>query len=252
MSILWRGAQMWAINIDTGELVWKVNGMYRHPMVVDGICVALNSYDGQVYAFGTGPSATTVSAPQTAVARGSAVMITGTVTDQTPASMGTPAISDADMGAWMEYLHMQKVMPQDATGVPVRLTIVDPSGVSTNIATTTSDISGNFGYAYTPNAEGTYKVIASFDGSASYGGSFSTAYFVVGPAAAAPQPTSTPQPTVAPTTAPPTATPTPTASPSVVPEPEATPSTDIYIIAAAAAVIIVVVAVAAVFLRKRK
>jgi outer membrane protein assembly factor BamB len=60
-----------------------------------------------------------------------------------------------------------------------------------------------------------------------------------------PMPVSTP-------TATPTVVPTATVSPSVVPEPEASPSTDMYVIAAAAAVIIVVVAVAAVILRKRK
>jgi WD40 repeat protein len=250
-GVLWRGASLWAIDIDTGQLKWKVNGMYRHPAIADGVLTALNSYDGQVYAFGPGPSKTTVSAPQVAVAKDSTVMITGTVTDQTPASMGTPAISDADMGAWMEYLHMQKVMPQDAVGVQVTLTAVDPHGDSFTIGTATTNIAGTYGVSFTPNIEGTYTITATFAGSASYSGSYDMTYMAVNLPAPSAQPTSTPQPTVAPTTAPP-ATPTPTASPSVVPEPEAAPSADIYIIAAAAAIIIVVVAVAAVFLRKRK
>ena len=62
-GVLWRGSQLWAIDINTGELIWKVNGMYRHPVIADGILIALNTYDGQVYAFGKGPSATTVAAP---------------------------------------------------------------------------------------------------------------------------------------------------------------------------------------------
>ena len=239
-GVMWRGSQLWAIDINTGELVFKVNGMYRHPVVADGIVIALNSYDGQVYAFGKGTSKTTVSAPQVAVAKGTAVMITGTVTDQTPAAKDTPAISDADMSEWMEYKYMQKVMPSDAKGVQVKLTAIDPNGNTQEIGTATSDMAGNFGFAWTPPVEGTYKVMATFEGSNSYGGSYATAYFVVSPAPAAPEPTAapaTPEPTAAPTAA-------PTASPSVAPPPEAAPSTDIYIIVVAAA--------AAVFLKKRK
>ena len=47
-AVLWRGAQLWAIDIDTGDVKWQINGMYRHPAIADGILVALNSYDGQV------------------------------------------------------------------------------------------------------------------------------------------------------------------------------------------------------------
>ncbi|MGF3523214.1 MAG: PQQ-binding-like beta-propeller repeat protein, partial [Candidatus Bathyarchaeia archaeon] len=127
-GILWRGAQLWAIDINTGQLLWKVNGMYRHPVIADGVLIALNSYDGQVYAFGKGPSKTTVSAPQTAVPKGTAVMITGTVTDQTPALKDTPAIADENMSAWMEYMFMQKVCPDNIKGVPVHVTAIDPNG----------------------------------------------------------------------------------------------------------------------------
>ena len=248
-GVLWRGAKLWAIDIDTGELKFSVNGMYRQPIVVDGILVALNSYDGQAYAFGKGPSATTVSAPQTVVPLGTGVMITGTVTDQTPATKDTPAISDADMGEWMEYMHMQKVIPGNAKGVEVTLTAIDPNGNSQTIGTVTTNIAGSYGIMWTPPVEGQYTIMATFDGSNSYGGSYDMTYLGVGPAAAAPQPTATPTPTP---TAEPTATPIPTASPSPAPQPEAGPSTDVYIIAAAAVVVIVVVAVAAVFLRKRK
>jgi hypothetical protein len=249
-GVLWRGAQLWAIDIDTGQLKWQVNGMYRHPAISDGVLIALNTYDGQVYAFGKGPSATTVSAPQTAVTKGSSVMITGTVTDQTPASKGTPAISDASMGPWMEYLYMTKTIPGDAKGVDVLLTAVDPNGNTQEIGTATTDLSGHFGISWVPPVEGDYQITATFTGSNSYGGSFSVTYLVVDPApAAAPQPTATPTATP---TAEPTAAPTPTASPSPAPQPEAGPSTDVYVIAAAAVVVIVVVAAAAVFLRKRK
>jgi hypothetical protein len=114
-----------------------------------------------------------------------------------------------------------------------------------------SDIYGSFGLAWTPPVPGTYQIIATFEGTESYGGSSASAYMVVAEAAESPQPTvtRTTAPTVAPTAAP---TATPSASPSVVPEPEAQPSADIYIIATAAIVVIVLVVVAAVQLRKRR
>ncbi|MCX8150085.1 MAG: PQQ-binding-like beta-propeller repeat protein [Candidatus Bathyarchaeota archaeon] len=249
-GILWRGAQLWAIDINTGKLLWKVNGMYRHPVIADGVLIALNSYDGQVYAFGKGPSKTTVSAPQTAVPKGTAVMITGTVTDQTPALKDTPAICDDNMSAWMEYMFMQKVCPANIKGVPVHVTAIDPNGNFQDIGTVTSDAAGNFAIAWTPPVEGTYQVTATFEGSKSYGGSYSTTYFLVCPAAPVASPTVAP--TVAPTVVPSVA-PSPSVSPSVVPEPEsAAPGVDVYVVAAAVVVVIVVVAVAAVFLRKRK
>lgn len=248
-GVLWRGASLWAIDIETGELAWKVNGMYRHPVVSDGVLIALNSYDGQVYAFGKGPSKTTVSAPQVAVPKGTAVMITGTVTDQTPANKDTPAISDASMGAWMEYLHMQKVIPGDATGVPVILTAIDSNGQSVDIGTATSDMAGNYGFAWTPSAEGGYQIIATFCGSNSYGSSFSTAYLTVCPASAAITPTIAPTITVAPTSTP---TATISASPTVAPTPGTGMSTETLLIAGAAAAIIIAAIAVALVLRKRK
>jgi len=250
-SVLWRGSQVWAIDIDTGLLKWKVNGMYRHPVVSDGVLVALNTYDGAVYAFGTGPSKTTVSAPQTAVAKGSAAMITGSVTDQTPQAKDTPAMSDESMGMWMEYLYMQKVIPGNATGVPVKLTAIGPNNYVKDIGTATSDMAGNYGIAWTPDTEGTFQIVATFEGTESYGPSFSTTYMVVGPAA----PTAAPiTPTPPPTTPPVTETPTPTpVSPSPPPTPPAGGGgAETVIIAAAAVIIIVAAAAAAVLLRRRK
>jgi hypothetical protein len=245
-GVLWRGSQLWAIDIDTGKLDWKVNGMYRHPIVSDGIVVALNSYDGQVYAFGKGPSKTTVSAPQLAVTKGTSLVITGSVTDQTPASKDTPAISDASMGQWMEYIHMQKTIPGNATGVQVMLTAIDPNGNNVNIGTATTDLAGNFGFTWSPVNEGNYQIMATFAGSNSYGSSFATTYMAVSPAAATPAPTETLAPTVAPTVAP-----TATASPSPVPNTGSGLGTEVYIAIAAAAVIAIVGA-AALILRKRK
>ncbi|MCX8150270.1 MAG: PQQ-binding-like beta-propeller repeat protein [Candidatus Bathyarchaeota archaeon] len=249
-AVLWRGGKLWAINTTDGKEVWSIAGMMRNPAVSDGILTALNSYDGQVYAFGKGPSATTVTAPDTAVPLGTGVMIRGSVTDQSPGQKGTPAVSDESMSAWMEYLYMQRPRPTNVKGVEVVLTAIDPNGNFQNIGTVRTDESGNFGIMWVPPVEGTYKVTATFKGTNSYSSSYATTYFGVCPAAAAPQPTASP--TVAPT-APPTVSPTPTVSPSVVPEPEApAPSMDVYIIAAAAVVIIAIVIVAVLVLRKRK
>ncbi|MBN1243958.1 PQQ-binding-like beta-propeller repeat protein, partial [Candidatus Bathyarchaeota archaeon] len=112
-SPLWRTPGLKCLNITTGEELWKILFWGRDIQIADGILTAWNYYDGQVYAFGKGPSATTVTASPDVSVHGSSVMIKGTVTDQTPTGRrninnevqftleGTPAISDADMQAWM-------------------------------------------------------------------------------------------------------------------------------------------------------
>jgi hypothetical protein len=262
----YKGERVRCINATTGEEIWTMLGWagvggfgdMGFP-VADGCLAYLNAYDGQIYCIGKGPSATTVTIQNDVVAEGNSVLIKGSVIDvcagakqlvQTGEFNVVPAMSDASMGSWMEYIYMQKPMPTDATGVQVKLTAIDPNGNYQDVGTATSDVNGNFAIAWTPPVEGMYQVTVTFEGSNSYYGSTQTTYFTVSAApAASPTTAPTTQPTAAPTTQPTVA---PTASPSVVPEPEAAPSTDIYVIAAAAAVIIVVAAVAAVILRKRK
>jgi outer membrane protein assembly factor BamB len=248
-SVLWRGSRLWAINTTTGNLTWSISGMMRNPVVADGMLTALNSYDGQVYTFGKGPSATSVSTPDVAVPLGTKVLIKGSVTDQSPGQKGTPAISDESMSAWMEYLHMYKSMPTDATGVPVTLTAVDPNGNTQDVGAVISDDGGSFGIVYTPTLEGKYQIKATFEGTNSYGGSYATTYMVVGAAQATAAPTATP--TSTPTLAP-TATPAPTVSPSPAPSPPGTGLGTEYYIAIAAVVIIIAIAAVAVILRRRK
>ena len=74
--------------------------------VADGYLISYNIYDGHVYCFGRGPSATTVTADPVVSDLGSSVMIRGTVTDQSEGSKGTPAIADEYMSEWMEYIYM--------------------------------------------------------------------------------------------------------------------------------------------------
>ncbi len=225
-SVLWRGGKLYALSTNDGSVVWSIAGMMRNPVVSDGLLTALNSYDGQVYTFGKGPSATTVTAPDVVVSQGTGVMIKGSVTDQSPGQKNTPAVADESMSAWMEYLYMQRPMPSNVKGVQVVLTAIDPNGITQNIGTVTTDMSGNFGFMWTPSATGQYQIKATFMGTNSYSSSYATTYVGIGSASSS-------------------------ASPSVAPPPEAAPSTDIYIIVAAVAVIIVVAAVAVV-LRKRK
>jgi outer membrane protein assembly factor BamB len=187
---LWRGSRIRCINATDGEEIWTINHWALGPgqntqgpangvQIADGRIVSLNAYDMQIYCYGKGPSATTVTAPKTAVSLGSSVMIEGTVTDESPGAKGTPAISDEDMTTWMEYLYMQQAKPEDAQGVTVKLTATDPNGNFQDIGQVTTDIWGNFGKTWVPPVPGEYIVMAEFEGSASYGCSSDSTYFVV-------------------------------------------------------------------------
>ncbi len=185
-----RGAPLLCLDVNTGELLWEIpfylSHWARNPAIADGIIVYLNIYDNQIYAIGKGLSATTVSAPQTVASAGTGVVITGTVTDQSPQAKGTPAIGDGYMDKWMEYLYMQETIPGNAQGVPVKLTAMDSSGNVINIGTVTSDMSGMFKTIWTPTAAGEYTIIASFEGSNAYWPSF--AETAVGVSAGSSQP----------------------------------------------------------------
>jgi len=190
---LWHGSYLRAVNITDGTEIWKLLDFNMGTAIADGKIITGNSYDDHIYCIGKGPSATTVQAPMTGITAGNSVVISGTVTDQSPGAKGTPAIADVNMEAWMEYLYEQQAMPTNANGVPVSIDAVDPNGNFINIGTATSDISGNFGLAWkTPDVPGQYTIIATFAGSKSYGSSYAETYAIVSEAA----------PTVAPTAAP--------------------------------------------------
>jgi hypothetical protein len=146
---------------------------------------------------------------------------------------GVPAISDADMSVWMDYLHMQNSTllnnPPQCNGVPVTLTAIDPNGNSINIGSTTSDVTGQFAYQWTPTTAGLYKIYATFAGSNSYFSSYAETQATVSSVYAAP----TSQPTVAANLA---------------------TATDLmtYIAASAVVIIIAIALVGALLLRKRQ
>jgi hypothetical protein len=187
----YKGVSIRCINATNGQEIWKIfgwgsGGAGVAVAIADGYYVYLNLYDMQIYCFGKGPSITTVTAPDTSVPLGSSVVIRGTVIDQTPAAKGTPAMSDADQEAWMEYLYMQKPIPTNAKGVEVTLDAIDPNNNYIHIGTVTSDSSGMFKKMWTPEVPGEYTVIATFAGSESYYSSYAETAVGVGPAPATP------------------------------------------------------------------
>jgi hypothetical protein len=188
---LTRGWTLFCLNVTTGTEIWEITSGGVVGGISDGYLTFDSRYDGYMYVFGKGLSETSVSAPQTQITSGTSAIISGTVLDISPAQEGTPCVSAASMGAWMEYLHMQKSMPSNVTGVPVSIDAVDPNGNYVHIADVTSDGSGQYTYTWTPTASGNYKIIATFAGDDSYGSSYAETSAVV---AQAPQstPTSTP------------------------------------------------------------
>jgi hypothetical protein len=188
-----RGWGMFCLNLTDGSKLWKISGTLLAPgPASDGYMVSSSSYDGSLNVLGKGPSATTVTAPLTTVAKGDSVLIQGTVKDMSAAQPNTACIADQYMDTWMDYLHFQ--MPVDGyyhnitvTGVDVLLVATDSSGASTTVGTATSDTSGTFAMAWTPPAEGTYRITAIFAGSGSYGSSTATTAVNVGPATPTPE-----------------------------------------------------------------
>ena len=178
-SPLIRNQRLFAINETTGEGIWSLTGLDVLSSMADGYIVGYNAYTNQMFSIGKGPSKITVSAPQTALTLGQSVVITGTVTDQSAGTKDTPAISDESMGAWMDYIYAQKTIPTDAKGVQVRIDVIDSNNNYRNIGTVTSDITGAFGYTWKPDISGQYTVIATFEGSNSYGSSSARTYMSV-------------------------------------------------------------------------
>jgi len=204
-----RGAQLFALNITTGQVIWQEEGQFAgshagSDAIADGIFVGINVNDNEYYAIGQGQSATTVSAPPDVQTLGSQVLLQGTVTDQSPGqtclgipAAGTPAIADASQEAWMAYLYMQQPMPTNATGVPVSLDSIDPNGNYVHIGDVTTDTTGHYKFLWTPTIPGTYTIIANFAGTGSYYSSSAETAFANTAAAPTPPPTSTPAASVA-------------------------------------------------------
>ncbi len=191
---LWRGMKMWAIDEVTGKGIWNISGAYqggRNAMgaLADGILVSHNAMDNRIYAFGKGPSATTVTASPKVSTQGSSILIEGTVLDIAAGTKGSeqsarfpygvPAISDKYQTPWMEYVYMQRPKPTDATGVDVTLKVLDPNGNIYEIGIATSDSSGTYSFLWEPPVPGKYTLTATFAGTESYWPSYTQTAFGV-------------------------------------------------------------------------
>jgi outer membrane protein assembly factor BamB len=202
-----RGWRLYCLNATTGEHIWDIpigeliwntiwfnlggipGSRIFQGAIADGYLVHTNEYDGYLYAFGKGKSATTIEAPLTAITLGQKVMLDGTVLDISPAQSGTPCVSKESMSSYMEYLHMQYPLPDNLTGVSVSLDTLDPNSNYVHIGDVTTDgYSGTFGFTWEPEVPGQYKVTATFMGDDSYGSSSATTYVTVTEVAATTEP----------------------------------------------------------------
>lgn len=177
-----RGWGLHCINMTNGEGIWNVTisgAASKHSsdlrVIADGYLFHFSG-DGYMYVFGKGLSKTSIAVPSSAVPVGETFTITGNVLDLSPAQEGTPAICDADIGRWMEYIHTQTVKPTDVKGVIVTLTAVDPNNNYIYIGEATSNSDGSYGFAWSPEVSGLYCITATFAGTASYGSSSATTY----------------------------------------------------------------------------
>ncbi|MCX8153559.1 MAG: hypothetical protein N3E52_03895, partial [Candidatus Bathyarchaeota archaeon] len=203
---LLKGAKVRCLDVDTGKEVWTMLG-WAHPgtmAIADGVLIYWNNYDHKVYAVGKGPSEMTISIADDVVPYGQKVLVKGTVTDISAGTKqaeqaarfpnGVPAVSDESMGAWMEYVYMQKPRPANVKGVEVIIEVHDPNGNYYEVARTTSDSNGFFKATFEPAVPGEYTVIARFAGSESYWPSYAETAIYVEEAPPA-SPVSSPTPT---------------------------------------------------------
>ena len=205
---IYKGALSRAINATTGQQIWTLSdytgefGTTAYALA-DGYNVWFNGYDDQIYTVGQGPSATTVTAPDTATSVGTSLVIKGTVMDVSPGTTqteqkldfpnGIPVAADSIMGSWMGYVYQQQPIPTNFAGVTVTLTAIDPNGNYITLGTANTTNTGYFTYTWTPpNIPGNYLVTATFAGTNSYWPSSAQNSFVVQSAAATPAPTAVP------------------------------------------------------------
>jgi hypothetical protein len=237
-SPLYKDAVWRAINATDGTEMWKLmhyaNNMYGGPAAIaDGYLVFYSGYTQALYCIGKGPSAMSVTAPDTAATLGSTVVIRGTVMDIAAGTNqeeqaarfpnGVPCVSDESQQEWMQYVYMQKPRPDSVTGVEVTVSVLDSNDNTYEIGKTMTDINGFFTLNWKPDIEGNFTVYANFAGSESYWPSRAVTSFAVDPA-----------PTVAPT-----------------PEPIVIPDYTLTIIGMGIAIIVAVAIVGILILRKQ-
>ncbi len=195
---LFHGAQVYGVNLTDGSLIWsELDTSVTSTSIAYSKLVSLNAYDNQLYCFGKGPSGTTVEAPSVGVATNTPISIKGTVLDFSAGTKSTlvaskypyglPCVSDDSQSHFMEAVYQQQVMPNNITGVPVTLSVIDSNNNFRTIGTTTTNALGNYGFQWTPDIPGNFTIVATFAGSNSYyASSASTFVYASVPATAAP------------------------------------------------------------------
>ncbi len=181
-----RGWGMICLDATTGEFKWKLSGTAMQAGAsAEGYLTATSQYDGTMYVLGKGQSKTSISGPQTAVAKGGSIVLTGKVLDQSPASLaktagGIACVADESMALWMDYNYLQLPINgiygnETVKGVKVVLTALNEETCEfTYIGEVYTDSSGTFSYLWTPEELGKYTVTATFMGSEAYGSSIDT------------------------------------------------------------------------------
>jgi len=144
--------EMYCINATTGDLVWKF--LLPHDAtfwaLADGNLYAASPF-GQFWCWGPGPTTTTLTASTLDTTVGNAVVVSGSVTDESPYSQQNPTLQSPDV-----------------SGVPVILSYVASDGTWTDFGETTTNSVGQFSYTFTPTAAGAYRLVARFEGNDEY------------------------------------------------------------------------------------
>jgi outer membrane protein assembly factor BamB len=192
----YRGNQLYVLDATNGKRIWNILGYWTLNAIAEGRLFATNEFDGCSYAFGKGPTQTSVSVTSPQIGKGDSVGISGSVLDMSPAQPGTPCVSKDSMTAQMENLHMQQPLPTGTTnypyypdgwpidtikGVPVALTATKSDGSKISIGQTNTDTNGKFVYQWTPPDQAAYTISASFTGDDSYYSSSESTALNVGP-----------------------------------------------------------------------
>jgi outer membrane protein assembly factor BamB len=177
-----KGYRVYAIDADTGDLIWEFPAFYSSLAFADGYIVGYNGYDDQIYCFGKGPTENTVTTQNDNIKLGNSVLVKGTIMDISSGAEqnvvakrfpnGLPAMSDDSMTEWMKHAYLQYPLPANATGVNVTISVLDPNGNFYDVATATSDTTGFYSGVFTPEVPGKYTIIATFAGSEAYYGSY--------------------------------------------------------------------------------
>ena len=168
---------VYCVNATTGEPIWNytTDANARPVAVADGY-LYVETELGNFYCFGPGPTTTTLTPATLFTTVGNAVVLSGSVTDESPFSQQNPTLQSPCV-----------------SGVPVILSYIASDGTWTDFGNTTTNSAGQFTYTFTPPSTGAYTLVARFEGTnAYYWSSAETSAVQVNPAPSAPSATPVP------------------------------------------------------------